>query len=356
MAMARQLQLAAAVDRDKGVEPMAVDGEAQPLPPLGPIDVVFMVLVHNAIEEFGYAPRDVYNGIFDLPGVKVRHDNQVRDLEYNDLVNLCETFTKRYLLDELSHHVVAVHPIEHTFRLDGWRIDFKSARIARAMVELMVELEHRHLRHTYQLLRNFGPGLAGTLFESIAHRVLAGNDTPQSIAMDSDGGTPPTFFARPFPAPPPHPVPLYVRTKPIVYIDLLGDLCGVASDNNNYYSPTSPTNPLFDSFTVILDPSKYAAVVSVYQMTTSQKHKGSADGYLLIRKIIARARGLLNCPPDQKAHISVNYILVCPDDGAEHRWTMPEGWDKDNSFNNQIGEGFCIRIPSHYLKGGPTAD
>ena len=77
-------------------------------------------------------------------------------------------------------------------------------------------------------------------------------------------------------------------------------------------------------------------------MTTSQKHGGSADGYLLIHKIMVHVHKLLDCPPGQEANIKVEYVLVCPEDGSKHRWEMPNGWD-------DVGEVFCIRIPSRYL-------
>ena len=48
------------VNRGVGVQPQAhVD-----------TDIVLETLLRNATEEFGFAPRDVYNGVFDLPWMK----------------------------------------------------------------------------------------------------------------------------------------------------------------------------------------------------------------------------------------------------------------------------------------------
>jgi len=358
MEVARLTEVAAAADRDKGIAPMTVDGEAQPLPQPGTVDLVFALLMRNATEEFGFAPRDVYGGVFDFPEVKGRHVNKLKTLDYNKLMSLSETFSQDCVLDDLSHHVVAVNPREDIPRRDRWTIDFKSPRIAREVVGLMLSIEHRHLRETYRLLHGISSGMAGTIFESIAHRVLYGNDVPQSTAMTSDRKTPPTFTAPASdgktpptltaPASGSGTTPAYKRVKDYITIDFLHDLHNVTTESDRYYVPTSATNPLFDSFTVTFDPSKHAAVVSIFQIMTSREHGGSAEGYPLIRKIIARARTLLNC--SQNADISVKYILVCPEDGSQHRWTMPEGWNEGNLFNNQIGEGFCIHIPSHYLK------
>jgi len=364
MDMVRLAEWAAAADRDKGIEPMKVDGEARPPPALGTMDLVFLLLLRNATEEFGLTPRDVYDGIFNILEVKERHATKLNALTYDKLMTLPAKFTAEYLLDDFSHHVVAVNPVKFIPRRDRWTMDFKSARIAKEVARLMVSVEHRHLRDTYHLLHNTSAssGMAGAIFEGIAHRVLCGNAAPQPTPMKSDNGTPPIFST-------PHvaqasavvsgvntlmfsTLPPYERTKARIIIDLLRDLRGVTSDSSRYYIPASATNPLFDSFTVTLNPSNYSAVVSVFHIATSLEHGGSSDGYPLIRKIIAHARGLLNCPTGQQADISVEYILVCPEDGSRHQWTMPVGWDDCNSINNQIGNGFCIRIPSYYLTVG----
>jgi len=260
----------------------------------------------------------VYDGVFDLPTVKKKHFTKVKDVGYSELMSIAKTFTRDCLLDNLSHHVVAVQPCKFSTHLDIWTIDFKSPRIAKEVARLMLSLEHRHLRDTYHFLHNISPGMGGALFEAIAHRVLCGNDVPQPTNMIRSREIPPTFTVPrvprsittdsddgTFPTPPP-----YKRVKDDITLNLLHDLREVTSDDN-YYVPTSATNPLFDSFTVTFDPENHAAVVSVFQIMTSTEHRGLADGYLLIRKIVARARELLNCPPRRKANISVRYVLVC---------------------------------------------
>ena len=353
---ARLAELKAAADRDNGIEPMVVDGGAQPLPLFDTMEKVAAVLVRNATEEFGFAPRDVYRAVFNLPMIKEEHAARVKNLKYSQLTDLAEEFFNNRLFNELSHFVVAVQPLNFTSCLDRWTIDFKSPRIAREVVRSMLSLEHRELRTTYLRLRNVGPGLTGKVFEAIAHRMLCGDDAPQPIAMDSDGKTRSPTFSTPdipqstttssdgsthsaFPT-----IPSYNRIKTEIYIDPLRNLREVTSDRDRYYVPPSATNPLFDSFTVTFGPGERDAVVSVFQITTSTEYGGSADGYLLIRKIIARTRKLLGCGQD--ANIRVKYILVCPEDNSQHRWKMPNGWNEKNSISNQIGNGFCMRIPS----------
>ena len=53
-----------ATDRDVGT----VDGTGQPQALMVNVDDALKILVHNATEEFGFAPRDVYDGVFNLPG------------------------------------------------------------------------------------------------------------------------------------------------------------------------------------------------------------------------------------------------------------------------------------------------
>jgi len=134
-----------------------------------------------------------------------------------------------------------------------------------------------------------------------------------------------------------------------VTVNLLHDLSDVTSDSNRYYIPVLATNPLSDSFAVALDVGRGTAVVSIYQITISSKHRGSASDYLLIGKIMAHARKLLNCPKKCKPDIKVGYFLVCPGGGSEHQLKMPSGWDENNTSCNQVREVFRIRVPSHYL-------
>lgn len=60
-------------------------------------------------------------------------------------------------------------------------------------------------------------------------------------------------------------------------------------ENNAYYVPEDPNSnsPLFDAFTVELDHVKKSATFWILQITTSQRHGGSAIGYQRICEIIA---------------------------------------------------------------------
>ena len=180
---ARSAESKAAADRDEGTMPM-VDGESQS-PPQFDTTGALAVLVRNATEEFGFAPCDVYDRVFNFPVVKKRHAIKLKTLKYSEPMNLSIAFFKDHSLDDALQDVVAVQPREFLPGLDRWTIDFKSPRIAREVVGLMLSIEYRHLLDTYHRLHDIGSGMAGTLFEVISHRVLCSNDAPQYIAMAS---------------------------------------------------------------------------------------------------------------------------------------------------------------------------
>ena len=121
---------AVAMDQDENM--VSESGQPQ-----DPADDAFEVLVYNAIEEFGFAPRDVYNGVLKLAETKSQHAVQIGTINSSKLKGLVDMFSEERGLGEFSHHVVAVKPYYHTPCIDRWEIHFKSTRIARQVVELM---------------------------------------------------------------------------------------------------------------------------------------------------------------------------------------------------------------------------
>ena len=314
--------------------------------PQDPVDNAFEVLVCNAIEEFGFAPRDVYNGVFKLSQTKAQHVTEIRRTNYSRLEDLVNVFPEERGLDEFSHHVVALKPYYHTLDEDLWKIHFKSARIARQVVELMRSKEDDHIRDMYALFLEDPESscLAGPFFESIAHRALASKHI-QPIPMTVEGDVPLTFSTRGTPLAPSTPPCVHARATR--RLDLLHELSSVTS--GQYCILTSTTNPLFDSFTIDIDADKRTAVISVFHIMASPRHGGSSQGYLIIRNIMKRARKLLELPSGTPG-IEVSYFLVCPDDGSQHQWNMPVDWERNTTVNDHRGKAYCIRIPSEYLK------
>ena len=157
-----------------------------------PVDEVgnaLRILVHNATEEFGFAPRDVYNGVLNLPTTRVQHATAVRNLDCSTLKTLVKTFCAKRELDDFSSRVVVVYPVPFVASLDKWAIDFKSTRIGREVMERMWLKEDPHLWEMYDFLRHKSPecsALAGRVFKAMVHHAFSdgwrsGGPQPQSI-------------------------------------------------------------------------------------------------------------------------------------------------------------------------------
>ena len=317
------------------------------------VDNALKILLHNAIEEFGFAPRSVYNGVFSLPNTKGDHVVAVESLRCPDLKDLVGRFSTECELDGFSQRVVAVHPHPPTDsdRYDLWELKFKSIRIAKEVAVLMRLEEDQQLRETYTLLYTTpcDSTLAGCVFEAIAHRMLprclSDRTMPRPILMVSEKKIPPLFsmcspsarHASLSSLASPH-----GHTMDVTRVDFTRGLSNVTLDDDRYYIPTASNNPLFDSFTIRRDRDKNTVVISIFQITISPKHGGSAEGYLLIRKIIAHVRDLLEGREDP---VKIEYILVCPEDRSQHQWQMPVGWNAKTSINDHRGKAYCLRVP-----------
>ena len=342
-----------------------IDEVGQPLALVGTVDNALKILVHNATEEFGFAPRDVYGGVFQLYETRDKHSAAVGELDYTKLQETVRSFSQDHgLTTETSHRVVVVfpHPLTSLFNLDRWGIDFKSIRIAREAMKSMQLQEIERLREMYQLFHRIPESsiLAGWVFEAIVHRLFSdgwqSGPIPQPIRMDcKDSPGSPVFLTGPSSSTPSTSSPLRTNTRAVMQVNLASrELSDVTLDNDKYYIPAAANHPLFDSFNIdIILPTREnsaTGVISVFQTTTSPKHEGSAAGYPHIRKIMSHVRNLLKGRYPNPT-VKVVYFLVCPDDESQYRWQMPAGWDKRAARNDHRGECFCIRIPVPGLHG-----
>jgi len=341
-----------ATDQDEDED--MIGGEGQPQAPMK-VDDALKILVKNATEEFGFAPRDVYDGVFKLSETKMDHVNELGRFDYGKLRKVVETFTaERGLVCEQSHRVVVVFPRPpEGLHFERWGIDFKSIRIGEKMIELMLLLEDKNLREMYRYLHRVDSSdLAGRFFESIAHHIFSdgwgSGPPPQPIRMVSNDFVPPVFSIDPASSTPDTTLlfnPLRADARSVMRVDFTdSQLSGVTLDNDIYYVPTAANNPLFDSFTIDSDHSLDNVVISIFQITISKRHRGSAKGYSHIRKIMGHVRRLLK-EKKSKATVKVGYFLVCPDDRSRREWQMPVGWQKSAKINDHRGDGFCIRVP-----------
>ena len=343
-----------AADQDEDM----VDEADQPQTPLDKVDNALKILVRNATEEFGFIPLDAYQGVFNLPRAKEKHTIAVRSLDCSRLITIVREFsTSRGMSSATAERVIAVSPIDYVPSLDRWKIDFKSARIARKVVESMRSEEDRHLWRAYDLLQRGqeGSALAGLIFETIVHRKFSGSSEdesrPQPIPMRCDKCDPPTFSID-LSSSSPTPgtslssfTPLRPHARTVVPVNLADDsLSDVTLDTNKYYTQTTATNSLFDSFTIDHDRDRRTVVISIFQITISPRHGGSADGYHLIRKIMTHVGKLLE-ETGLDATIKVAYFLVCPEGESQHQWQMPADWNKYTGIYDHRGDAFYIDIP-----------
>jgi len=327
---------------DQG-EVSQVDQAEQPQVPVYTMERALTILVRIATEEFGFIPRDVYRGILDLPEMRRDHTITSGHVDYSRLKELIIAFACDGELGPASQHVVVVFPTENWTASDLWDIDFKSIRVAEDAAEVMRRTTDQDMWKAYNTIHRLPYGsdaLAGRIFEEIAHRVFCERSTLLCHPMISEGAEPPTFLTST------GPLSLHLSRFPggrvHTRVDFKSMLSNVTLDSNRYYVPIASDHPLFDSFAI--DAHSRPVVISVFQITVAPKCKGSAEGYLHIRRLKAHVRKLLKGvgyvrPPC----IKVQYFLVCPDDGSERRWEMPAGWG-EGSKGSHRGDVFCIRV------------
>ena len=136
------------------------------------VDNAIRALVHNTIEEFGFAPRDVYRGISDHPRTSHDHTRAIRRFDHSRLETLVQTFCPDHELDDFSERVVVMSPRPFMTGKDGWVIDFKSVQIGREVMEFMRLKDGKHLRKLYGYLREIRE--ASPLAEWVLEAIVRG--------------------------------------------------------------------------------------------------------------------------------------------------------------------------------------
>ena len=355
-------------DRDATDDDIGSSAPDQDLPmadetPQSPVDKSIEILFRNVIQEFGFTPRDVYDGIFKLFHIRAHHAAALRVLTYSKLVAMADDFSSKYLLDSISHRMISVYPYPNTGGLspfDDWKIDFKSAQIVDNVTDLARTRERNELMVTYNSLKDVPGGsmLMGQIFEAVMHRNFSegwepNGPIPWPIPMASDDKDPPTFSvdSPTSPTAPLLPTPLRASAREITRVNFAYDLTHHVTLDNKYYVPTRSNNPLFDSFIIDFDSKQCTATISVFQMTIAKVHGGSSEGYKSIRDIASCVSKLLKGlgPKAKKPKVEVKYFLVCPENTPEHKWHMPDRWGKDWSKDDHCGPAFCLYIPTSVI-------
>lgn len=191
-----------------------VHDAGQPRALVDQVDNALVVLVRTAIEEFGSIPRDAYRGVFNLPLARVIYDRLTRGITYKGLKKLAGRFIATHELGSSVDHLLVMYPSDTpTLDRDGWELDFKSVRIARAAAEEMRLKDDGHLWETYDFLRRHPEtaALARRISGMIDHPALGSGPAPQTIVLS--GGDPPTSFTPMDPVPPPRSTHATRRSK-----------------------------------------------------------------------------------------------------------------------------------------------
>jgi hypothetical protein len=325
------------------------------------LDEAFETLVRSATEESGFAPRDVCDAVFNLPAARWNHANAMKSLYFTELKDLVINFSVTGRLDLLSQEVIAIQPIpsESLSSCDEWAIDLKSTRIARKVVELLWLKEMNQLREMYILFDKFPDtrGVAGRVFEAMIHRKFSSGwkesvgPMPHYFRMDSTNEDPPTFSTDP-PSdgdPSPAPAPLSANAKKVIEVNLglKGPPGDVTLNEDRYYVPAADNGAPFDSFMVHYDSVNTTFVISIIQITLSEKHGGAAKGYLAIRRIMKHVKELVKKEhPGTPINVKVVFVLVCPKGGRKYEWNMAVGWGQKTHNDDHRGAAFCLRVPT----------
>ena len=136
------------------------------------VENALQLLVLNSTEEFGFAPRDVYEGIFSPIDIKNQHANAIWKISRpGNLVALVSEFSVDRSLGDIDGCVAAMHPSENRDGDDDWEIDFESTRIAEKIMEWMEMQEDEHFLEIYGALHRYqvGSALARWVLKAINH-------------------------------------------------------------------------------------------------------------------------------------------------------------------------------------------
>ncbi|KIM49471.1 hypothetical protein M413DRAFT_407520 [Hebeloma cylindrosporum] len=325
-------------------------------PPPSPEDAL-AYLLDAAIDHFGFAPRDVFDAVFNYSVVTHHHENVFANLNYMELRAALFPFTSPS--HSMSDWILALHPVNQGLLMPvHWTVDFKSDSVARHVLQRLYEAEDFPTRQQMSFLRTMPETreFAGRLLEPFLHRFIAtcADGTWPLANMKSDALDPPHFtLDRDFPVS--DNVRFMKVHRKIVKLQAIANL-PIYLENNSYYIPLDPNFPFFDAFIIELDYEKKTAILWILQITTSRNHECSALGYRRIREIIAILKNALSGDPrgqgqaSRTPHVEVRYVLVVPKEESEAellnlQWQFPNGWSQNRKRHDHSGGVYRLEVP-----------
>ena len=311
-------------------------------------------LLQTAIERFGYSARDVFRSVFKRDEITGEHQSACK-IHYECLLTAILALTGHEISDtavQVSNWLVCLSP-EHKRPLSNakWSVNFKSKWVAKSVLQQLEKGADLEVRRYFGLLRRVpqAKSLAGTFLEPIAHRTIAETSSPGGWTLIKMTPNRSPHLLEPQPTfrigDPSLDVQLAKIDRETIELESTADLSTTLA-NDRYYIPKDPGFPLFDSFTIDLDYSHKFAVLWVFQVTTSQSHGGSAQGYREIRSIVGTLKERLGRTGTPKPSVVVRYILVVPTgNNQDLQWRFPSGWNKDFNRDDHRGDVYCLEIP-----------
>ena len=331
-------------------------------------DEAFDILVDTMILHFGSTPRDVIFALYNFHRHKELHAGAL-SIRLQDLENTVQEIiaNRQFSQTTSSHRVVSINPIGEIGEDQTWEINFKSMHIKEQLSEQYITASENEVR---SFVKKFSPipqgrGLAGTLFEPLAHRAITRGVGSWSFYKMLESKGPDLDFIKFVYDPSATETdgfPKHSREQ----VKFLKRRLPEQLTNGQYYIPSEPNFPLIDSFLVDLDFTTNSAHLWVLQMTTSENHNGSKQGYVEIRKIIGIIGELFKkqdsdqAPPAKKLKgpggkqigsegkplIHIHYVLVCPDSQVQPglEWQLPGGWNEGTAHADHRGDGYLLKF------------
>lgn len=130
---------------------ISVDESGQPE---DPVDEAFKILVDYATWAFGFAPSDVYDGVFSRPTMVEEHAS-LKQFKPLEIVDIVRSFTETNSLDSETLRTLCVYPLPTPYAppLDRWDMDYRSGQIGKEAVWLGMNENMEDIVKAYHLLK-----------------------------------------------------------------------------------------------------------------------------------------------------------------------------------------------------------
>jgi hypothetical protein len=327
------------------------------------VDEVLDKILDNAIEAYGSSARDVYRAIISPDLAKNRIDAALSFQEYDALRQIVMNLQRMDSSYTFSHRIFSLQVTEPLGRKTGlgFEVQFKSHWIRTIVLRHLEFLEHVSTAAMISDMKYLqGSSFAGFLYEGFATKALAAGESPLDLVLMETKKGKTTFFV---PIDHDTTVSPFNRQRVRSYASFsTGPLAlefGVSPEESladYFWIPMARNNPLFDAFVIEFRPSaRIDAVVWILQITLNKDHRGSSEGYQLIKliktKVEEAIKTISRTKRRKKKNVIVKYVLVSPEGG---QWTLPEkNWEscKGDVYHQRVNYQWYV-IAYHVCPDG----